>query len=119
MRHVTVPVGRHGFASRPAQVSLRCDDCGRLRFSTRLELRRAARLRCRHCGGLLHESQTQAARDERLTRTRFGAYPVLSDDEGSKPHACPCGARFRSPVALKLHREERHDAARTPEEATP
>ena len=116
---VSVPVGRRGRATRPAQVSLRCDDCDRIRYTTRLEVQRAARLRCRHCGGLLHESKAQFTRDRRLSHSRFGRLPALSDDAVSKPHACPCGARFRSPVALKLHREERHGTGRTPVEVSP
>lgn len=105
---VRVPVGVRGSELRSAEVSMRCDDCDRIRYTTRTEVQRASRLRCLHCGGLLHESQAQERRDHRLSVSRFGGQPLLGSPCDDKPHACVCGARFRSAAALKLHREESH-----------
>ena len=112
MRRVTVPVGHKCYGSRAAGVSLRCEDCGRLRYSTQSEIHRASRMRCRHCGGFLFESRAELKRQDQRAEARYGrASPFLPEKLG-KPHVCSCGERFRSPVALQLHREERHGAPR-------
>ena len=109
---ITVPVGRKGRGSRAAEVSLRCEDCGRLRYSTHNEIRRVARLRCRHCGGLLFESRAELRRQDQRAVARYGRGSPFFPDTVGKPHLCSCGERFRAAVALQLHREERHGAPR-------
>jgi hypothetical protein len=90
-----------------ADLSLRCVDCGKLRFSTTREVMRASRLRCLGCGGLLVESQASEFRSRVLAEQRYGASPL----DASRDIPCPsCPAMFRTGVALQLHREDRHGA---------
>lgn len=92
-----------------ADLSLRCVDCGKLRFTTTREVSRASRLRCLDCGGLLVESQASEFRSRVLADQRYGASPL----DASRDIPCPsCPAMFRAGVALKLHREERHGAVK-------
>jgi hypothetical protein len=92
-----------------ADVSLRCADCGRLRYSTVYEASRASRLRCTACGGLLVETKATERRNRLLAHLRYGD-SVL---DASRIVPCPsCDAMFRTGVALQLHREERHGAVK-------
>lgn len=90
-----------------ADLSLRCVDCGKLRFTTAREVSRASRLRCLGCGGLLVESQATQFRNRVLADQRYGA----SSLDASRDIPCPsCPSMFRTGVALQIHREERHGA---------
>lgn len=105
-RRVRVQRGsRTGSIVADADLSLRCIECGKLRFSTTREVSRATRLRCLACGGLLVESRATETRNRVLAEVRYGS----SNLDASRDIPCPsCDAMFRTGVALKLHREERH-----------
>lgn len=92
-----------------ADLSLRCMDCGKLRFTTTREVSRRSRLRCLGCGGLLVESRASEFRSRVLADQRYGASAL----DASKDIPCPsCPAMFRTGIALQLHREERHGAVK-------
>lgn len=100
---------RTGSVLADADLSLRCVDCGRLRFSTTREVARASRLRCLACGGLLVESKASEFRSRVLADQRYGASPL----DASRDIPCPsCPAMFRTGVALQIHREEHHGAVK-------